>query len=122
MRVKLRANNPLVVKAARERERILKELGKEVDSKTARVAKLEPVESDDNSEAPTNISVGECFDVALGGYAAYGGSKIVVPSNAVSVYMASSAAAHASFDKWVKDAASLGVHADDQAEVKKGRR
>lgn len=44
MKLRLKANNPLVVKAARERSRILTELGRTVDPKTARIAKLTPVE------------------------------------------------------------------------------
>lgn len=43
MKIRLRANHPIVVKAAQERSRILKELGRNVDAKTARIAKLKPV-------------------------------------------------------------------------------
>lgn len=45
MKLRLKANNPLVIKAARERSRILKELGRPVDAKTGRIAQRTPVES-----------------------------------------------------------------------------
>lgn len=45
MKLRLKANNPLVIKAARERSRILKELGHPVDAKTGRIAKRKPLDS-----------------------------------------------------------------------------
>lgn len=64
MKLQLKANNPLVVKAARERSRILKELGKTVDPKTARIAKLKPITPKPipSAEDPKTIIVGEDGD------------------------------------------------------------
>ncbi|MCP1414390.1 hypothetical protein [Paenarthrobacter sp. A20] len=64
MKLRLKANNPLVVKAARERSRILKELGKTVDPKTARIAKLKPItpKATPTTDDPKTIIVGDDGD------------------------------------------------------------
>lgn len=61
---RLRADHPLVINAARERARILQSLGREVDAKTARIAKGTSVPGPRNErEAPQDRTV----DIEFGG-------------------------------------------------------